>query len=118
MFQQRSPGSAMSANQDDMYGQRKMIPTIYNPNEAIQSREMLAINGFSNVPSGSNRSLPVVREQYCMCTPTTRLEKRLTMAVVVLIVVVVILLVGISILADRLTDGDLKNVVKTLTRKL
>lgn len=60
----------------------------------------------------------VVREQYCVCTPTTRLEKRLVITVVMLVVLVILLLVTIIVLAMRDEDGrNLQRVVAALTPK-
>jgi hypothetical protein len=57
----------------------------------------------------------VVREQYCLCKPTTRLEKRLIIVVVTLSVIIVLLIIAISILADRERARNFKELVKALT---
>jgi hypothetical protein len=60
----------------------------------------------------------VVREQYCMCTPTTKLEKRLVITVATLAVVITLLLVVIIVLLATTRDGEdpgLKKIVRALT---
>ena len=60
----------------------------------------------------------VVREQYCMCAPKTRLEKRLVITVVTLVVVIIVLLVIIIVLAGRAVDRQaMQRLVTALTPK-
>jgi hypothetical protein len=56
----------------------------------------------------------VVREQYCQCSPTTKLEKRLVIAVVILALVTVLLLVAMSVLADRERTRNVTDIMKSL----
>lgn len=56
----------------------------------------------------------VVREQYCQCSPTTKLEKRLVIVVVILAVVIVLLLTAMSVLADRERTRNVKDIMKSL----
>jgi hypothetical protein len=56
----------------------------------------------------------VVREQYCQCSPTTRLEKRLAIAVAILLVVVVLLVVATSVLAHREGTRNVTDIMKSL----
>jgi hypothetical protein len=56
----------------------------------------------------------VVREQYCQCSPSTKLEKRLAIVVAILVLVVVLLVVAISVLADRETTRNVRGVIKSL----
>jgi len=59
----------------------------------------------------------VEREQYCMCTPTTQLEKRLYITVVALAVVIIVLVVIVIVLgAARSMDGDqMQRIIAALT---
>lgn len=102
-----------------MEGQGKNIPTISGSSAMMDmSGEDLADNRSGSVDMGSTRSIPVVREQYCMCTPKTRLEKRLFITLVTLLVVIISLLVIIIILATRdMDDKEVKKLVKALTSK-
>jgi hypothetical protein len=61
----------------------------------------------------------VVREQYCMCTPTTKLEKILVITVVTLAVIIILLLAAIIVLlATRDGDGpEIRRLVGALTPK-
>jgi len=53
-----------------------------------------------------------------MCTPKTRLEKSLVIAVVTLVVVIILLLVIIIVLATRdMNDQQVEKLVKALTPK-
>jgi hypothetical protein len=56
----------------------------------------------------------VVREQYCQCSPTTKLEKRLVIVVLILALAVVLLVIAISLLADREGTRDVKDIMKSL----
>jgi hypothetical protein len=60
----------------------------------------------------------VVREQYCLCTPTTRLEKILVIVVVILALIIVLLIIAISVLGDRERGRNVKEVVQALTPKI
>lgn len=80
------------------------------------SGEDLADNKSGSVDMGSTRSIPVMREQYCMCSPKTRLEKILAIIVVTLILVIIALLVIIIVLATRdMEDGQFRKFVGALT---
>jgi uncharacterized membrane protein (DUF106 family) len=59
----------------------------------------------------------VVREQYCQCSPTTKLEKRLIIVVVILAVVTLLLLIAMSVLADRERTRNVTDVMKVLVPK-
>jgi hypothetical protein len=59
----------------------------------------------------------VVREQYCQCSPTTRLEKSLAIVVAILALVTVLLLIAMSVLADRERTRNVTDVMKVLLPK-
>jgi uncharacterized membrane protein (DUF106 family) len=59
----------------------------------------------------------VVREQYCQCSPTTKLEKRLVIVVVILALVTVLLLIAMSVLADRERSRNVTDIMKSLLPK-
>lgn len=95
-----------------MEGQGRNIATIYGSSAGMtESRDGLADNKTGNAIRGSTRSIPVVREQYCLCTPTTRLEKRLVITVLTLVVVIILLLVLIIVLATR--DEEVKKLARS-----
>jgi cell division protein FtsL len=71
----------------------------------------LAIILFSSVWSR------VVREQYCLCSPKTRLEKVLIIVVVTLVLIIILLVVAVGVLAGT-KKGDLARVVHALTPKI
>jgi hypothetical protein len=57
-------------------------------------------------------------KQYCICTPKSRLEKRLVITVVILVVVIILLLVTVIVLAVRSVDGqELQRFVAALAPK-
>lgn len=57
----------------------------------------------------------VVREQYCMCAPTTQLEKRLVITVVTLVVVIIVLIVIVIVLACVKDEQKMQRIVEALT---
>lgn len=101
-----------------MERQGKNIPTISGSSAVtIESGKHLADDRNDSVDMGSTSSIPVVREQYCMCTPKTRLEKRLVITVMTLTVLIISLLVIIIILATSDMDNKVPSLLKALTPK-
>lgn len=97
-----------------MEGRGQTLATIYGSSAGTaDSGEGLADN-----KRGGTRSTPVVREQYCVCNPTTRLEKRLVITVVTLAVVIILLIVVVIVLVTRDPDDQIMGkVVAALTSK-
>jgi hypothetical protein len=60
----------------------------------------------------------VVREQYCLCSPSTKLEKRLIIVVVTLVVIILVLTIFISILAEKDKGHNLKEALRALFSKM